>query len=255
MNHSVVIEKSLCIGCGLCIKDCPVGDIVLEDNIAQAKHQSCLFCGHCLAICPKGAISLTGFDSPPEPLTKEKIDSSLLLGHFKSRRSIRHFKMRPIGQDIIEQIIEAGRYSPTGKNVQDVSYIIIEKEKLALEKMAIKSLKRLIGFLGLFSKKLRGLSLDEGDLFKKAPLVLVIVSKSSVNGALAASNMALMAESFGLGVLYSGFFAVACKISKPLRIRLGLKKREKVVTALVLGYPDVFYQRTAPRERAKIKYI
>ncbi|MDU1568650.1 MAG: hypothetical protein E6876_15705 [Clostridium sp.] len=44
-----------------------------------------------------------------------------------------------------------------------------------------------------------------------------LVSKKEINASLSALNMSLMAESFGLGVLYSGFFLEVVKYSPKLR--------------------------------------
>lgn len=254
MKHKVIIDSSKCIACGLCVKDCPMEALTIEGG-ASVKFSPCLYCGHCVAICPKEAVGITGFKDLPEPALKENLDSDLLLHHYKSRRSIRHFKKEPIDERVVDKIIEAGRYTPTGKNIQDVSFIILNHEKAKFEKLALKPLRRFLVIYQFFSKKQKGFSFNEDFLFKKAPLVLVVVSKNTVNGALAAANMALMAESLGLGVLYSGFFAVASKFSSALRKSLGLKKGEKVVTALVLGYPELSYQRTAQREEAKVKIM
>ena len=46
-----------------------------------------------------------------------------------TRRSIRKFLDKEIEKEKIEKIIEAGRWTPTGKNAQDVSYIVIDKKK------------------------------------------------------------------------------------------------------------------------------
>ncbi|MFQ9892771.1 MAG: nitroreductase family protein [Emergencia sp.] len=75
----------------------------------------------------------------------------------------------------------------------------------------------------------------------------------SFDAGLASSYMELMAESLGLGVLYSGFFVAAVRLGKEIRQELGLDKEEQVVSCLVLGYPDVGYQRIVPRRPAKIK--
>ena len=71
-----------------------------------------------------------------------------------------------------------------------------------------------------------------------------LVSKKEINASLSALNMSLMAESFGLGVLYSGFFTTVVNNSRKLRKSLNLKHNDYVVTTLVLGYPDVRYRRT-----------
>ena len=88
-----------------------------------------------------------------------------------------------------------------------------------------------------------------------APAVIVVFSSSKVDGALAASNMELMAQAQGLGVLYSGFFTLAANHSPAVRRELGLRRNDKVVTVLVVGYPAVAYQRTAQREKVSVRYI
>lgn len=86
-------------------------------------------------------------------------------------------------------------------------------------------------------------------------MAIVVVARDKVNGALAAANMALVAEACGLGVLYSGFFAMAANHSRSLRKLLKLKRGDKSVMTLVLGYPGVKYHRTAQKEAASIRSV
>ncbi len=79
-------------------------------------------------------------------------------------------------------------------------------------------------------------------------------SDDDVDASLASMSMELMAEAMGLGTLYVGFFAVAVKRSKRIKKELGLTKKEKVVTCLAMGYPDVKYMRTVPRKNAEIEW-
>ncbi|MDF2570005.1 MAG: hnr [Sporomusa sp.] len=51
----IVIEESLCKGCGLCIKNCPTGAVTLTDKIARLS-SNCTSCGICMRICPCGAV-------------------------------------------------------------------------------------------------------------------------------------------------------------------------------------------------------
>jgi len=81
-----------------------------------------------------------------------------------------------------------------------------------------------------------------------------VIARGDIDGALAASNMELMAQAHGLGVLYSGFFTMAARLSRGLRRELGLGRKQKVVPALVLGDPAVRYRRTAPKEAAAISW-
>jgi nitroreductase/NAD-dependent dihydropyrimidine dehydrogenase PreA subunit len=255
-QHIIEVNKDLCIGCSLCKNDCPVNNIIIKDKKSVIKNQDCIKCGHCAAICPKEAITLTGFDEPPIELSKQPIlNSNELLMAIKSRRTIRKFKNKKVPLEIIKQIIEAGRFTPSAKNAQDVSYIVLDNNKDKYEKIAVKFFRKIKPIISLFMKSAKEVEIDDDFFFKKAPIAIMVVTKDKISGSLAASNMALMAESFGLGVLYSGFFTVVANRSSKLKKELNLKHKDNVVTTLVIGYPDVKYRRTAQKETANVRYL
>jgi nitroreductase len=97
-------------------------------------------------------------------------------------------------------------------------------------------------------------SVHNDRLFFEAPIVIVVSASSNVNGSLASSNMELMANALDLGVLFSGFTLRGAKNKKEVRKFLGVKNNKEIVTALVIGYPDVKYFRTVPREQADISW-
>lgn len=255
-QHIIEVNKELCIGCGLCKNDCPVNNIVIENKKSVIKKQDCLMCGHCAAICPKEAITLTGFDEPPIELTnKPNLDSDELLMAIKSRRSIRKFKDKEVSSEIVKQIIEAGRYTPSAKNSQDVSYIILDNKKAMYEKKAVKFFRKIKPIANIAVKYSKEVEIDDNFFFKHAPIAIMIVTKDKISGSLAASNMALMAESYGLGVLFSGYFSDVANNSLKLKKLLSLKHRDHILTTLVIGYPDVKYRRTAQKEAASVRYL
>lgn len=255
-THQIQVDITVCNGCGLCVKDCVDSNISLKDQKAAIRRHDCLMCGHCVAICPQNAVHITGFDDVVVPIgDNHTLDSDHLLHCIKSRRSVRHFKPRPVEADKLNQIIQAGRYTPTAKNTQGVRYIVITDNLPRIEAKALVFIRRLKKLADLVLKDFRHLTVDDHFLFKKAPAVIAVLSDNPVDAGLAASNMELMAQAQGLGVLYSGFFSVAANYSPKLRRALGLKGRQKVVTTLVLGYPAIQYQRTAPRRQAQVQHV
>jgi len=85
--------------------------------------------------------------------------------------------------------------------------------------------------------------------------VILVTGVSSVDAGLASAYMEIMAESLGLGVLYSGFFVMCSRLSRKLRRLIRLPRRHKVVTCMVIGYPAVKYQRIVPRKPLKSKTL
>jgi nitroreductase len=63
--------------------------------------------------------------------------------------------------------------------------------------------------------------------------------------------MELVACAQGLGVLYSGFLMRACA-SEKIKAAMEIPEGKEVLTVLLVGYPRVKYQRTAPRKKADI---
>ncbi len=98
-------------------------------------------------------------------------------------------------------------------------------------------------------------SIGHNFFFKGAPLVIVVSGENDVDAALASSYMEIMAESLGLGVLYSGFFKDCAGFSGKLRKLLALPKGQKVVTCMVIGCPAVKYQRIVPRKKLKARRL
>lgn len=252
-KHLITIEADKCIGCSLCAKDCPAGNIRVTDGKAAVKGQNCIKCAHCAAICPNNAIEISGFDEEPVAFAEQtRLNPETLRDALRSRRSIRQFLARQIPDEVIGSIIEAGRQTPTGSNAQNTTYVVLQNEKDSAEEIAVRLFKKLLPFARFVYPAAADIIIDKDFFFKKAPVAVVVVSPDQISASLAASNMALMAEAHGLGVLYSGFFTIAVNNSGKLRKKLGLMRRQKAVTTLVLGYPAVRYKRTAVKEAARI---
>lgn len=45
-----------CIGCQICVKNCPEDAFVFKNNLAKINYEKCINCGICVEKCPTGAI-------------------------------------------------------------------------------------------------------------------------------------------------------------------------------------------------------
>lgn len=254
--HPIIIDEEKCIGCSLCVKDCPNAVLYLENGKAHTRDSGCIECGHCYGICPQGAISMTQYDCPEEAaVSMTEIPSETLLAAMKSRRSIRHFKPDPVEPEKLQMILEAGRYCPTGANAQDVTYTILGSRQAEAEAICVDLFRKGQKLGSSFVDFIKRAEITDSFFFKDAPLVIVVSGKKNVNAGLASAYMELMAESLGLGVLYSGFFVICTKLSKKLRTLLDLPKEQEVVSCLVIGYPNVNYKRIVPRKPLKARTL
>jgi len=48
----------------------------------------------------------------------------------KGRRSVRKYKADPVSEELIEKILEAGRWAPSGSNIQPWEFIVINDPKI-----------------------------------------------------------------------------------------------------------------------------
>jgi nitroreductase/NAD-dependent dihydropyrimidine dehydrogenase PreA subunit len=261
----ILVDKSRCVGCGACEADCLARAIRIREGKAEIIKE-CFHCGHCVAVCPAGAVRIEGDGYemsdviPFEPQTC-RIPPEIMLNTIKCRRSIRQFRQKPVEKEIAEQILEAGRFSPTGSNSQNVSYLVFRDQMEDLRALAMEEFRKLEGDEAAFARvfpppmSLSRVNFSDDDfLFKGAPSVILTVSPNPVNATIASADMELMAVSLGLGVVYIGFFVMLAAENRRIREFLGLREEEKIVTCLSLGYPDVSYCRSVPRKKAQVQW-
>lgn len=262
---AVEINQKLCIGCGRCVKDCPGNAIRIEEEKAQSV-RPCIQCGHCVAICPVAAVSISGYDME-DVEEYEEASFTLLPQNYlhavKFRRSVRNFKAQPIEREKAERILDVGRYSATGKNMQDNTFIFVQEKLEEFKALVWKEMPAILEtlqkekpeyarvFQYFYKKWQQDPAID--NFFFNTPAFLVIASENPLDGGLAAANIENMAVAEGLGALYSGYTMGLLGASPVLLEWLGIGDK-KISCCMLMGYPDVSYKRTAPRKKADIRW-
>ena len=271
----MLVNKESCIGCGLCVKDCFPQDIEIIEGKAEIHNVTCMSCGHCIAVCPRNAVISDHLDMG---MVKEynqdefSLEADNLMNFIKFRRTVRQFKTKEVPQDLILKIIEAGRFTQTGSNSQNVSYTVVDKNLNQLKELTYESLKNIgeamikdtkqlnnpaLRYAGMWIRMFKDYHKDPKKydrLFFNAPTVIVISAASTVDAALAASNMELMTNALGLGTFFSGFFVRAASNNSDLPQLLEIKEGKQIALCMVIGYPAVTYYRTVPRNAADISW-
>jgi len=225
----------------------------------------------------------TGLDlSRAVPLNKKEISPEAYRAVVMGRRSIRHFKDKPVPAQTIDRIIETAAHSPTASNEQNVGYIVVTNRELIKDvaqriysfalKLYEKTQRGPVGLLtratGLSQNrylKVMDYIRDETSrgrdfILHNAP-VLVLVhgpKKGSFicdNCNIAATNIINYSYSLGLGSCFIGFLTIALRFSKKLRARLHVPPGRRVYASLVLGYPAFTYKRSVSRKRPDIAWL
>ncbi len=277
MERNLLLETDpgLCIGCGLCVRDCTAGNIKLVNGKAVFEDH-CYGCGHCIAVCPQGAVKASDPSCASQVHEYDPgsfdVPAGNLLNFIKFRRSVRHFQKRIPERDVLTQVIEAGRYTQTSSNLQGTGYIVLTGNIRRLSQMAVDSLEDLgkktlaepekyppliIGYARSWprtAEKVRT-SDDPESFFFHAPALILVTASNPIDAGLASESMELMANALGLGVFFSGYFIRAYRNDPDIKAFLGIPEGRDVVTCMGLGYPDVKYYRTVPRKAAKITWL
>ena len=155
-----------------------------------------------------------------------------VLNAIRGRRSVLRFTSKPVTDDELETILEAGRWAPSFANSQPWTFVVVREEGT---KRDLGRLVERIAFAhrGQFAVSRTG----TGD----APVVIAVVldpvqdSQHWIEaGAVATQNMALMAHSLGLASYWAGLVG---KSEGEARRILAIPRGMRVVALLPIGHP------------------
>ncbi len=191
----------------------------------------------------------------------------------RTRMSIRRFKPEPVPRDILEQVVETARWSPSYKNSQPWEVMIVSgAKKEALSAMMIELFEQgrestpdlappqgwpaaeqaRIDHLYAKRRELTGLDLNDPKVirqakkanfsFYSAPHAIYLYQDSALSLwslfdlGLFAQSLMLAAHALGLGTVPQAF---ATDFAPEIKEFLGIPAEKRLVLGLSAGYPDM----------------
>ena len=154
-----------------------------------------------------------------------------VIEQIKSRRSIRKYSSRPVPQEILDQIIDAGRYAANGMGKQNTLILQVTNPKLRDE------IARTNAAIGGWS--------EDFDPFYGAPVMLIVLAKKDwanrvYDGSLVMGNLMLAAHSLGIGScwIHRAKEEFESDWGKALLKSLGIEEEYEGIGHCALGYAD-----------------
>ncbi|MBQ9114188.1 MAG: nitroreductase [Clostridia bacterium] len=165
-----------------------------------------------------------------------------------TRRSVKKYKDTPVAKELIQKIVEAGTYAPTGRNAQAPIILAVSNRQVRDELSAINA---------------KVLGAREGtDPFYNAPVVLVVLAEKERNtrvydGSSVMQNLQLAAHALGLGSCWIHRAKETFELpeGKAILERLGITGEYEGVGNCVIGYLDGDYPVTRPRKENWVYYV
>lgn len=160
-----------------------------------------------------------------------------LMQAIRARRSIRAFQDRPVEEDKLLAVLEAGRLAPSARNMQDWKFIVVQDAE---------------------TRRMLAVAARDQQFVGQAPVVIAACGTSdlvmtcgqpayAIDVAIALDHMTLAAAALQLGTCWIGAF-----YEDKVKEILGVPPEVRVVALMPVGYPA---EEPEPRPRKKLEEI
>ena len=148
----------------------------------------------------------------------------------RRRRTVREYKNDPIPEDVLEMILQAGRWSPSSSNSQPWHFLVVQDQNTLSELSKIAT---------------------QGPFIRDAPLAIVILMEDAprpqLDAGRAIQQMELVAWSEGLGTCFVGVRIEEQQIA--VKELLNIPSNLELITIMPYGYrPSSINRVGAPRK-------
>ncbi|MEA1940573.1 MAG: nitroreductase family protein [Candidatus Caldatribacteriota bacterium] len=162
----------------------------------------------------------------------------MVLEAIKKRQSVRSYQDKEIPEDVLQQILEAGRLAPSAKNGQPWKFIVVKDKKLR-EKLVPACKNQ--NFVGEASVVIVGCATNPNYKMGNGEY------SYTIDLAIALDHMSLEAASSGLGTCWIGAF-YQDKVKEVLEIPEDIS----VVTLMTLGFPQALDTKKGRKDLSEI---
>lgn len=174
------------------------------------------------------------------------MSENVVLEAVKSRRSIRSYKPEMVPKEVIEQIVAAGTYAPTGMGRQSPVIVAVTNREVR----------------DRLSKLNASIMGGSGDPFYGAPVVLIVLADKNIDtyvydGSLVMGNLMLAAHALGIGScwIHRAKEEFETPEGKEFLKSIGLEGDYEGIGHCILGYVDGADPEAKPRKDAWVYYV
>jgi nitroreductase len=178
-----------------------------------------------------------------------------------NRRSVRDYDSKPIPEEVIRTIIDAGNAAPSGANAQGWRFVVIRDKvfKSRLLSLAMPRYKKWMERASEeFSEKRKVIDESVSDpIYYNAPVIIFVIGSgmtSDFDTPMVCENMMLAARSLDIGSCWV-FFGQLPLDDMEVRKELEMQEGEKVYGPILLGYPKGEFPNSPEKKESKIKWI
>ena len=162
----------------------------------------------------------------------------MVLEAIRKRQSVRNYQNKEIPEEILQEILEAGRLAPSASNRQGCKFILVKDEHL---KQKLVPVCRNQKFIGEASVVIVGCATNLEHIMPCGE------HSYPIDLAIALDHMSLQAAALGLGTCWIGAF-----YQDEVKEILDVPEGVRVVNLLTLGYPKKLGTKTGRKPLSEI---
>lgn len=181
----------------------------------------------------------------------------------RGRRAVRKYRAEPVRREVVMQVLEAGNWAPSGRNLQQWEFLVVSGEKKNQLGQSYKHIAD--AYTTGWDPATRDSFVEYALTYGGAPLIIVALTDSSEHASIrkmnlesasaALENIVLAARALGLGTCW---MTGPLQDERGLRLILDIPDSKEIVALTPLGYPEYFPKappRIDPELSQKVRWI